>query len=138
VDFYFKKTLNLLVFGKGPLEMCGAFELFLYITISAIPIINLNSLMGPCLELFSTTLVVITNGENTKSVPSSSPLGRHVFPGFFGCLGCFDTEPEHRNKPKFFCCFEKTYWKANRKSTETDWVSVSSIRTKIFFAPGTP
>jgi hypothetical protein len=68
------------------------------------------------------------------------PLIKNVFWRFFGlfrqscvCFGCFDTDPKHRNKLKQ--TEKNVFWfrETNRKTTETDWVSVcfGSNRKKI-------
>jgi hypothetical protein len=66
---------------------------------------------------------------------SEDPLIENVFWRFFSvcvglfwensvCFGCFDTSPKHRNIPKQ--TEKNVFWfrETNRKTTETDWVSV--------------
>ncbi len=60
-----------------------------------------------------------TNRNNSTFVKISIFLIAHTISSV--CFCSFDTSPKHRNKPKNFFGFRE---KANRKTTETDWVSV--------------
>jgi hypothetical protein len=74
-----------------------------------------------------------TNRNSSKFVKISTFLIPPIISSV--CFGCFDTSPKHWNKTK-----ENIFGFANRKTTETDWVSVcfGSYREKKLMVSRAP